>query len=149
MHKKLSVIRAQNILVAWNYPEEKRLWYDYSLVRKEYQHAYKIQEVAELVGRTAHTLRVFWDNGLIQQPSGQVYRIQSRKPSSYYWSEDDVLDLRDHLYEFLPKNKHGEPYKGKSRELLSKAELLAKMRGDSSYYVKSESGEYVKVWKAL
>jgi hypothetical protein len=149
LHKKLSIIRAQNILVAWNYPDESRVWYDYSQVKKGYQYAYKINEVAELVGRSPNSIRTYWNNGLIQHPSGQVYKIHNRKPSVFYWSEDDVLDLRDQIYEILPKNRYGEPFKYKGNDLISKAELKAKMRGDTSYYVKSESGEYVKVWKAL
>lgn len=133
--------------MAWNYPNESRIWYDCSLVRKEFQMAYKLRQVGELLGRVENTLKAWMHNGIIHHPSGRIYKIHNRLPSTYYWSEQDVLDLRDQIYEMTPKNKHGEPYR--NFQLPSRADLLAKMRGDNSYYVKSDNGEYVKVWKNL
>jgi len=63
------------------------------------------------------------------------------------WSEDDVLTLREDFYELAPKDKYGDPHR--TFKLVSKSELLSKMHEDISYYVKNESGDYVRVWKAL
>lgn len=147
LHKKLRVIVSENVLVAWNYPDEKRLWLDHSWVKKNYQKAYKLVQVAELIGRSKNSLADLLDRKLVRHPSGKAYRIHNRMPSTTYWSEDDVLDLRDQLYALTPKNKYNEPYRG--FKLISKAELLAKMRGDSGLYVKNEEGEFVKIWKAI
>lgn len=146
IHKKLRVIPSENILVAWDFPEEKRVWYDYSLVRKSFQMAYKINQVSELIGRAQATLKEWLDKKIIEHPSGRIYKIHNRLPSTYYWSEDDVLNLRDQIFELAPKNKYGEPYR--NFQLISRAELMAKMRGDNSLYIRSESGEFIKVWKA-
>lgn len=146
IHKKLRIIPSENILVAWDYPSEKRVWYDYSLVRKNFQMAYKLDQVGELLGRSPLVLKEWWEKKIIEHPSGRIYKIHNRLPSTHYWSEDDVLNLRDQIYELSPKNKFGEPHRG--FKLISRAELLSKMRGDNSFYVKAESGEYIKVWKA-
>ncbi len=146
LHKKIRVLKSENILVAWNYPDEKRIWYDYSLVRKEHQKAYLLEEVADLLEKSATTLKLWMQSNIISHPSGRSYKISNRLPNKYYWSENDVLDLRDQLYDLIPKNKYNEPYR--SSKLISKAELLQKMRGDSSYYMKDENDNYVKVWKA-
>jgi hypothetical protein len=63
------------------------------------------------------------------------------------WSEQDILNLRDTIFELAPKNKYGEPYA--NFKLISKADLLSKMREGTSLYVKNEAGEYIKVWRAL
>ncbi len=147
LHKNIRVIKSENILVAWNYPEEKRMWYDHALVKREFQNAYKLSEVAGLIGRRASVLIDWIERRLIQHPSGQEYNINNRTPKSQYWSEDDVLDLRDQIFNLTPKNKYGEPYK--SFDLISRSELVAKMRGNESYYVRAEDGAYVQIWKAL
>lgn len=147
LHKVLKKIKSENILVAWNYPEESRIHYDFSLVKKNYQKAYTIREVSELVEISEKKIRSYLDRKLVQHPSGKSYTIHNRKPNTYYWSEDDVLDLRDQLYNLVPKNKYGEPTR--KYDLISKAELLSKMRGDQSYYVKAEDGRYIRVWKAV
>jgi hypothetical protein len=68
-------------------------------------------------------------------------------PGKWMWSERDVLDLRDAIFDLAPKNKYGEPYT--NFKLVNKVELQRKMRGDTSYYVKNKDGDYVKVWRAL
>jgi len=147
LHKKIKTIKSENILIAWDYPNESRIHYDFSLVKANYQAAYKIKEVAGLIGIVEKRIRSLLDRKLVQHPSGRSYTIHNRKPNTYYWSEDDVLDLRDQLYNLVPKNKYGEPTR--KYDLISRAELLSKMRGDQSYYVKSEDGRYIKVWKAV
>ncbi len=148
LYKKLRVIPSENVLVAWCYPNEKRTWIDYSLVKKNCEKAYTLDEVSDLLEKSKDSLTSLLQRGLLGYPSARVYSIKNKMPGKYYWSESDVLATRDQLYNLAPKNKNNEPHV--RFKLVSRAHLLAKMRGDNSLYVKdSVTGEYIKVWKAL
>ena len=75
------------------------------------------------------------------------YAIATRRPGAVYWSEDDLLDMRSELFAIAKKNVYGEPYAG--FKLISEAELVHKIRGGESYYIKNKDGEFVKVWRAI
>lgn len=117
------------------------------MVRREFQKAYTLIETAELIDRKPKEIQMFLKNKLIDKPSGMEYAIASRRPTRLLWSEDDVLELRDRMYELLPKMKDGFP--NPNAKLSSKAEILEKMNGDISYYIKNADGEHMKVWRAV
>jgi len=147
LHKRLKVVKSEDIVVAFCFPDEQEHRYFYSMARREFQKAYSIAQVSELTKRPATEIDRFLKNKLIDKPSGFEYHIASRKPKGLRWSQDDVLELRDKLYDLAPKQKDGFP--NPAFRLASKAELLQKINGDTSYYVKNEEGTYIKVWKAL
>lgn len=86
-------------------------------------------------------------NNILSRGSGISYAIANRRPRAVYWSEDDLLDLRAEMFAIAKKNEYGEPHAG--FKLISEAELLHKIRGGESYYVKNKDGEFVKVWRAI
>lgn len=147
LHKKLKIVKSEDLLVAYCYPDEQRVHYLYSLVRRDYQKAYTLSEVAKLVRRPNEEIHRFLKNKLIDRPSGFEYHIETRRPRRMYWSQTEVLDLRDRLYELAPKGKDGFPLG--SFRLASKAELLEAINGDASYYVRSADGQFIRVWKSL
>lgn len=147
LYEKLRVVKSENYIVAWSFEDEARLRFNYSSARRDASKAYEIREVAKLIDRPAKELLSYLSRGLIDPPSARLYSRKNKVPGKWMWSEQDVLDLRDAIFELAPKNKYGEPYT--NFKLVSKAELLRQMRGDTSYYVRDESGNYVKVWRAL
>lgn len=147
LHQKIKTIPSENILVAWNYPREERSHYNYQQVRRRFQHAFDIKEVADLIEHPLVKLKKLIKNNILSRGSGVSYTIASRRPGPVYWSEDDLLDLRSELFAIAKKNVYGEPYAG--FKLISEAELLHKIRGGESYYIKNENGEFVKVWRAI
>lgn len=146
IHKRLLEIPSENVLVAWNFPQEKRIWYDRTHVKREYGNAYMLKEVASLLNEKEYAILQYIKRGIISRPF-KVYEIESRRPKKFLWSEEEILVIRDTLYDLAPKNKYGEPEK--RLKLISKGELLAKMRKDNSYYVRGEDGSFVKVWKNI
>lgn len=146
IHKRLLEIPSENVLVAWNYPQEKRMWYDRTFVKRAYDNAYTIKEVAALLNETTSDIMNYMSRGIIAKPF-KIYHIESRRAKCYVWAEKEILEIRDRLYDLAPKNKYGEP--SKNLKLISKGELLAKMRNDSAYYIRGEDGEFVKVWKNI
>lgn len=146
LYKKIRVVKTENYVVAWSYNDEKRVWINYSTVRKSGGKAYDLKQVCELIGKTQTFIMSCIKKNLVNLPTGRVYKISSRLPGKWMWSEHDILELRDSLFEMAPKNKYGEPYT--TFKLISKAELLSKMRQDASFYVKNEDGDFVKIWRA-
>lgn len=147
LNKKVRTIPSENILVAWNFPKESRVHYNYQQARRRIQGAYNIKEVAELLEEPVDKLKKLVRNNILSRGSGSSYTIASRRPGPVYWSEDDVLITRSELFAIAKKNMYGEPYAG--FKLISEAELIHKIRGGESYYIKNKDGEFVKVWRAI
>lgn len=147
LHQKIKTILSENILVAWNYPREERSHYNYQQVRRRFQNAFDIKEVAELLDEPILKIKTLVRNNILSRGSGASYTIATRRPSTVYWSEDDVLDLRNEMFAIAKKNEYGEPIG--NFKLISEAELLHKIRGGESYYIKNKDGEFVKVWRVV
>lgn len=145
LYKKIRVVKSENYVVAWSYEDEKRVWITYSVVRREATPAYKLRDVSKLIDKTQSLILSYVKRNLVEKPSGRLYTVRNKIPGEYMWSEQDILDLRDSLFELAPKNKYGEPYS--NFKLISKAEILSRMRKDASFYVKDENGEFIKVWR--
>lgn len=147
IYKKLSVVKSEDFITVWSYADERRMRFGYVSTRRNAVKAYDVTEVAKLLERPVSEVLSFIGRGLAPRPSGQTYNISNKKPGPEFWSEDDILYLRDRIYEMTPKKKDGEPFA--KFNLVSKAELMAKFTGDDSYYVKDSTGNLVKVWKAI
>lgn len=147
LHKKLKIVKSENLVVAFCYPDEKRVHYPYSLARRDYQKAYTIKEVAKLVKRPQAEIQRFLKNKLIDRPSGFAYQIETKRPQNLYWSQNEVLTLRDRLYELAPKGADGFP--SAQFRLASKGEVMQAINGDVSYYIQTPEGEFKKVWRAI
>jgi hypothetical protein len=146
LYKKIRVVKTEDYVVAWSYEDEKRVWINYSIVRRNGSKAYDLSEVSKLIDMKKVDILSYINRRLVDPPSGRLYTIKNRVPGKWMWSEKDILDLRQSLFELAPKNKYGEPYT--STKLISKPELLSRIRKDVSFYVRNENGEFVKVWRA-
>lgn len=135
------------MVLAFCFEDEKHTQYLYSMVRSDFQKAFTIKEVAKLIRRPHTELQKYLKNKVIDRPSGFSYNIQTKQPRNLLWSQDDVLDLRDRVYELTPKAKDGFP--SPRFILASKAEVMQKMNNQASYFVRTEDGEYKKVWRAV
>ncbi|AXH68767.1 helix-turn-helix DNA-binding domain protein [Streptomyces phage Comrade] len=146
MHKVLSVTRAQDFAICWNFREGKRAGYIWSDLRRNAERAFKMQEVSAMIGR--HRVNIERDilAGNIKAPQRSYTLDGNKRPLYYFFSEKDVLDLHDYLLTI----HIGRPRKdGKitPANMPSKTELRAMMRHDMVTYVKTEGGEFVPVWK--
>jgi len=146
LHKVLSVTRAQDFVVCWNFPQGKRVGYVWSDVRKRHGRAFRLKQVAEMIGRNVTTIK--WDiiKGNIVRPQ-RIYTLDGNKnPGTYYFSEEDVYGLHDYIMTV----HRGRPRRDGQitpASIPSKMELRAMMRHDIVTYIKSESGEFIPMWK--
>jgi hypothetical protein len=146
LHKVLSVRRAEDLTICWNFPEGKRVTYIWSDVRKKHGRAFKMMQVSKMIGRDRTNIERDILAGNIKAPQRSYTLDSKRRPLNYWFSEDNVFDLHDYLLTVHIGRPRADG-KITPRNMPSKAELKAMMRHDIITYVKTEQGEFVPVWK--
>lgn len=137
IHKVIKLSRAKDELVAWCYPDKKRVLYSYSQVQKYKENAYSIKEAGLLLNKHKVTIEEYILNGKIKIPQ-KVYPISNPESSwfKFMLSESDILDIHQYIVDV-----------GYSKDVPSKAELTALFKHNIILYTKTDSG-FVPVWKA-
>ena len=138
VHKVLRSSRSKDELVAWCYPDRKRVMYSHSQVEKHMENAYTMKDVSGLLNKHTVTIHDYILEGKIKAPS-KIYPIgdpENKHWSKYMFSQKDILGL----HEFILDSGH-------SKNLPSKAELLGLFKHNIILYTKTDSG-FVPVWKA-
>ena len=138
VHKVLKRSRARDELIAWCYPDKKRVLYSYSQVEKNMQNAYTTKETAELLNKHKVTIEEYILQGKVKEPQ-RVYPIGNpdSKWNKFMFSESDILDIHQFIIDA-----------GHSGNLPSKTELLALLKHNMILYTKTVDGSFVPVWKA-
>jgi hypothetical protein len=137
IHKVIKLSRAKDELVAWCYPDKKRVLYSYSQVQKYKESAYSIKEAGLLLNKHKVTIEEYILNGKIKVPQ-KVYPISNPESSwfKFMLSESDILDIHQYILDV-----------GYSKDVPSKAELISLFKHNIILYTKTDSG-FVPVWKA-
>ena len=138
IHKTLSLSRAKDQIVSWSYLDKKRILYPYSEVDKNMSNAYSIVQVADMLNKHRVTIQDYILEGKIKTPQ-KIYPIGNSSEETWYkymFSDKDILDLHEYILEA-----------GHSKNVPSKAELLALLKHSFILYTKTEGG-FVPVWKA-
>ena len=147
LHKVLRRSRAEDLIVAWDYQEGKRVAYSLTDVNKNKQHAYPMSQVVKIIGKHEDTIKLQMYKGNLKYPQ-QAYSLNGNKtPGKYFWSEDDIRNMHD----FFKTVHRGRPRKDgrvTPGDMPSRAEVEATMRQENILYVKNEDGTFVPVWKA-
>lgn len=138
IHKVLKSSRAKDELIAWCYPDKKRVLYSYSLVSKGMENAYTLVQAGKILNRHKVTLEEYILVGKIKSPQ-KVYPIGNPESKwfKYMLSESDIVQIHEFILEA-----------GHTKDLPSKAELLALLKSNVILYTKTNDGKYVPVWKA-
>jgi len=146
LHRILQINRSEDLMIAYNFVEGKRVAYNYTDVQKNKKHAYSISEVAKLINRHVDTIKRHLRSGDIKKPQ-QAYSLEDKtKLGRYYFSDKDIKDIRD----FFKTVHIGRPrIDGQitASNIPSKAELDAMLRNETVLYVKGTNGDFVPVWK--
>lgn len=138
IHKVLRSSRSKDELVAWCYPDKKRVLYSYSQVEKGMENAYTLTQVSTILDKHRVTIQDYILEGKIKAPQ-KVYPIGNPEStwSKYMFSESDILDLHQFILDA-----------GYSAGLPSKSELSAILKNNLILYTKTQEGKFVPVWKA-
>ena len=138
IHKVLKASRSKDELIAWCYPDRKRVLYSYSQVKKNMEKAYSILEVSEILNKHRVTIQDYILENKVLAPH-IIYPIS--KQDNYTWfrymfSHKNIYDIHEYILE-----------SGHSKNVPSKTELQAILKNNIILYTKTESG-FVPVWKA-
>lgn len=138
VHKVIKSARPRDEMIAWCYPDKKRVLYPYSLVEKNMENAYALKDVAVLLNRHKVTVEEYILAGKIKEPQ-KVYPISNPESKwfKFMMSESDILDLHQFILDA-----------GYLRDLPSRAELKALFKHNTILYTKTNDGSFVPVWKA-
>lgn len=137
IHKVLRYSRSKDELIAWCYPDKKRVMYSYSDVVKNMQNAYTTSQTASVLNKHKVTIEDYILDKKIKFPQ-KVYPI-SNPDSKWYkfmFSESDIMDIHQFILET-----------GYSKNMPSKNELKALLKHNMILYTKTDDG-FVPVWKA-
>lgn len=151
LYKSIRQEKARDILTAWDYEDDRIRHFILSDAKRHMKNAYDTIEVAKFLNRHRVTIQNYVNEGVINSP----YRIHTRGINStghpfskMKWSEDDILALHDYLL----TNGGGRPRKDGTMyagsRIPSRKELLAMMRHQPMFYMRTASGEFVPVWSA-
>lgn len=137
LHKVIRLSRARDEVVAWCYPDKKRVMYSYADAEKNMETAYTIKQTGQILSRHKVTIEEYILQGKISVPQ-KVYPISNPESSWYKFmlSESDIFKLHEYILEA-----------GYTKDLPSKAELRALLKNNIILYTKTDSG-FVPVWKA-
>lgn len=148
LHKKLRIVRPEDKIEAWCYPDKRRVVYTYSDVKKNYQPAFSTTEVAEMLGRSPRVIERTVREGVMEPPPMMYTLTRSMHPYAYRWSEQNIMDMHSYL---LTRHR-GRPRKdGKitpQQDLPTAKELRAMIRQEQVLYVRTEDGRFVPTWRA-
>ena len=139
IHKVLKASRSKDEMIAWCYPDKKRVMYSYSQVKKNMETAYTVVEVASMLNKHRATIQEYILNEKVATPQ-KIYPIgqpDSENWSQYMFNQKNILDIHQHILD-----------SGHSKEIPSKAEVQALLKNNLVFYTKTEDGKFVPVWKA-
>lgn len=138
IHKVLRSNRSRDEVIAWSYPDRKRMLYPYSQVKKYMENAYSTAEVAKILDRHKVTIEEYILDGKIKMPQ-RIYPISNPESSwsKFMFSESDILDLHQFILD-----------SGYVKDLPSRNELRALLKNNIILYTKTNEGSFIPVWKA-
>ena len=139
IHKVLKSSRSKDEMIAWCYPDKKRVMYSYSQVKKNMETAYTVVEVASMLNKHRVTIQEYILNEKVATPQ-KIYPIgqpDSENWSQYMFNQKNILDIHQHILD-----------SGHSKEIPSKAEIQALLKNNLVLYTRTEDGKFVPVWKA-
>jgi len=146
LHKTLLVKRPDDLIIAWNYQQDKRVAYVLSDCRQRMQRAYSAIEVSRIIGRDRLTILKYIYAGHIAAPQKAQVIGGSEREGRYFFSEQDIYRLHDYLLTV----SIGRPRKDGERRATnapSRRELEAILKNNTVLYVKGNDGEFTPIWK--
>lgn len=147
LHRSLHINRGADRITTWCYPEQRRVAYTYSDVKKRREPAYSTKEVAEMLMRTRKTIQYAIMDGKIEAPQFTYGIDENKKKFKYMWDEKHILAA----HAWFCTVHFGRPRNDGQiipAPLPTLRELRAMIRQEEPLYVKTATGEFLPVWRA-
>lgn len=151
LYKMLRQDRGGDLLTAWSFTDNKNVQFILSDAKRKMKNAYDTTEVAAMLNRSKVAVSKYISKGAINSPI-RIYphgmNAYGHKFEVMKWSDADILAL----HSFLLTNSSGAPRKDgmlySAARIPTRTELLAMLRNQPMFYMKTSSGDFVPVWSA-
>lgn len=151
LYKTLRQDRGGDILSAWSYEDNKMVHFVLSDAKKKMKNAYDTAEVAKLLNRRSSHIQSYVQKGAINSPY-RVFSYGMNKAGQPFnrmkWSEEDILALHDYLLTLGGGRPRKDGILYAAARIPSRGELLAMLRNQPTFYMRTADGEFVPVWSA-
>lgn len=142
LYKKIKLVRSDDSIVAFDYEEEARVWLPVGAVLKNYKRAYTLTQAANMLSVKTRLVKEVINSGEVTSPV-LAYNPASFAPMSYYVSEENMMELRNVIWDKIPKNKYGEPF---TDVMPSQDDLRAKMHGENERNYVIRDNELIQIF---
>lgn len=139
LYKKLGADRFNNQMKAYNYTEHRPKMLVLSEVKRYRQSAFDARQVSKMLNRSKRTIYYYIENDFFM-PSGKSDMPNSDGTGKWWFTANDVLELRDIIYENCKTAKAPMP-------LPTREEVRAMTRTKKMLYVQ-EGENFVPIFKA-
>jgi len=147
LHKKLRIVRAEDTIEAWCYPDSRRVVYTYSLLKRGMETAFSTAEVAEMFGLHPDTLENAVKAGGVEEPQVAYTLTTTKRKHAWRWDEKTIMNL--HAY--MLTVHRGRPRKDgriTPAKIPTARELRAMIRQEEVLYKKMPDGSFQPTWQA-
>lgn len=120
----------------------------YSYVLRNFEQAYKLEEVGKMINRSKHTVfdRIY--NGDLVGAHAVIWPMtDGTKPRGWRFSPKGVEKVWEFFAEMQDRISKDPLSRGQNKRLPSRSELRAMLRNEVVMYIKDESGEFRPTWK--
>ena len=144
LYEKIKIIQSEDVVVAFDYEEMCRVWLSRTLTATHCERAYSVSQAASLLRVKPGSIKDAIKDGLTP-PAVVAYNQTTLKPTAFYFKESDLFELRDAIWELLPKNRYGEPFRD---TMISERELKMTLAKENPDLFTVKDGEVIAVFKA-
>lgn len=144
LYEKIKIVKSEDVVVAFDFKEMSRVWLSRPLTARSCEKAYSIGQAASVIRVKPSTIKNAIRDGLT--PTTVVaYNQNTLKPTGFYFKESDLVELRAAIWELLPKNRYGEPYRD---TMASERELKSTLAKENPDLFTVRDGEIIAVFRA-
>lgn len=146
LHKKLRIVRVEDTIETWCYPDERRVAYTYSDTKRNMEPAYTTIEVSEMIGRHPNSIKKAVGAGAVE-PAVQYTLTQRKALFAWRWNERRIMEL----HKYFMNVHRGRPRKDgriTPQKLPTARELRAMIRQEEILYRKMPDGSFMPTWQA-
>lgn len=149
LHKVLAINKGADLLWAYSFADCERRMYSLSTVKRTMQRAYKLSEVAKMLGMHPISIKRAIERGDIERPQRSWNIVDDTYKDiryAYQMSEDEVYKTHD----FFSTYHMGRPRKdgwATRKGLITRKDLRALMNNGTIMYMETDDGTMIPVWK--
>ena len=142
LYKKIKLVKSDDSIVAFDFQEEERVWLPVRAVLKNYKRAFTMSQAANMLSVSNGLVREVVNEGKVTSPV-LAYNPRNFAPRGYYISEENMMELRDVIWDLLPKNKYGEPFKD---TMPSPDDLKARLHSEDERNYVVRDNEFIQIF---